>query len=84
MTCPRPVSQIALPRRIAQCMALVVVIGILTVLGCSNDDDSASVRCGAQWSDQSVLRISGWCWSRSCRGVRIATRTGIYLAIWQL
>ena len=43
MTCPRPVSQIALPRRIAQCMALVVVIGILTVLGCSNDDDSASV-----------------------------------------
>ena len=26
-----------------QCMALVVVIGRLTVLGCSNDDDSASV-----------------------------------------
>jgi len=36
MTRPRTVSQIALPRRIAQCMALVVVIGILTVLGCSS------------------------------------------------
>jgi hypothetical protein len=46
MTCPRTVSQIALPRRIAQCMALVVVIGTLTVLGCSSNDDSSSVAAG--------------------------------------
>src|SRR4029434_8344577 len=43
MTRPRTVSQIALPRRIAQCMALVVVIGTLTVLGCSSNEDSSSV-----------------------------------------
>ena len=42
MTRPRTVSQIALPRRIAQCMALVVVIGTLIVLGCSSNDDSSS------------------------------------------
>jgi hypothetical protein len=41
MTCPRAVLQIALPRRIAQCMALVVVIGTLTVLGCGGDNGTS-------------------------------------------
>jgi hypothetical protein len=40
MTCPRTVLQIALPRRIAQCMALVV-IGTLTVLGCGGDNGTS-------------------------------------------
>ena len=46
MTRPRTVSQIALPRRIAQCMALVV-IGTLTVLGCSGDDSTSTVTATA-------------------------------------
>ena len=53
MTCPRAISQVArfwyglrppyLPRRIAPCMALAVVIGVLSVLGCSGDDSSSIV-----------------------------------------
>ena len=46
MTRPRTVSQIALPRRIAQCMALVV-IGTLTVLGCGGDDSTSTVTATA-------------------------------------
>ena len=42
MTRPRTVSQVALLRRIAQCMALVV-IGTLTVLGCSNKSSTSGV-----------------------------------------
>jgi len=41
MTRPRTVSPIALPRRIAQCMALVV-IGTLTVLGCSGNNGAST------------------------------------------
>src|SRR5215510_13893896 len=41
MTRPRTVSPIALPRRIAQCMALVV-IGTLTVLGCSGNNGEST------------------------------------------
>ena len=46
MTRPRAVSQMALPRRIAQCMVLVV-IGTLTVLGCSGDDDALVISATA-------------------------------------
>jgi hypothetical protein len=41
MTRPRTVSQIALPRRIAQCMALAV-IGTLTVLGCGGNNGTST------------------------------------------
>jgi len=41
MTRPGAVLQMALPRRIAQCMALVVVIGTLTVLGCGGDNGTS-------------------------------------------
>ena len=41
MTRPRTVSQIALPRRIAQCMALAV-IGTLTALGCSSNNGTST------------------------------------------
>jgi hypothetical protein len=46
MTRPRTVSQMALPRRIAQCMALVV-IGTLTVLGCGGNDSTSVVSATA-------------------------------------
>src|SRR4051812_427917 len=47
MTRPRTVSPIALPRRIAQCMALAVVIGTLTVLGCGSDNGTSEVSATA-------------------------------------
>ena len=46
MTRPRTVSQVALPRRITQCMALVV-IGTLTVLGCSSKSSTSIVPAAA-------------------------------------
>src|SRR5262245_56750344 len=57
MTCPRTVSQIArlwyarrpscLPRCMAQGMALAVIIGALSVLGCNGDDSSPIVTATA-------------------------------------
>jgi hypothetical protein len=59
MTRPRPVSQSALLRRIASCMALVV-IGTLTVLGCSsNSSTSTNPATASNLTDRSFAFTSG-------------------------
>src|SRR5215510_16178137 len=60
MTRPRAVLQIALPRRIARCMALVVVIGILTVLGCgSNNGTSENPATASDLTNRSFAFTNG-------------------------
>src|SRR5215510_11869570 len=59
MTRPRTVSQIALPRRIAQCMALVVVIGTLTVLGCGGNNGSTGTATASNLNDRSFTFANG-------------------------
>ena len=59
MTCPRTVSQIALPRRIAQCMALVLVIGTLIVLGCKGNKGSTSSATASDLNDRSFTFANG-------------------------
>ena len=59
MTRPRTVLQSALPRRIAQCMALVVVIGTLTVLGCSKSSTSAVPVTASDLTNRSFAFTSG-------------------------
>ena len=58
MTRPRTVSQIALPRRIAQCMALVV-IGTLTVLGCGKSNTSDASATASDLTNRSFAFTSG-------------------------
>src|SRR6266853_6112171 len=70
MTRPRTVSQTALPRRIAQCMALVV-IGTLTVLGCSNKSSTSGVPATASnLTNRSFAFMSG-------AGPNLATALGL-------
>ena len=60
MTRPRTVSQIALPRRIAQCIALVVVIGTLIVLGCGgNKGNSNASATASDLNDRSFTFANG-------------------------
>ena len=58
MTRPRTVSQIALPRRIAQCMALVV-IGTLTVLGCGKSNTSSATATASDLTNRSFAFTNG-------------------------
>src|SRR5256885_8435481 len=58
MTRPRTVSQIALPCRIAQCMALVV-IGTLTVLGCGKSNTSDASATASDLTNRSFAFTSG-------------------------
>src|SRR5262245_62018904 len=58
MTRPRTVSQIALPLRIAQCMALAV-IGTLIVLGCSDNGTSTGSATASNLTNQSFAFPSG-------------------------
>src|SRR6266705_6145525 len=58
MTRPRTVSQIALPRRVAQCMALVV-IGTLIVLGCGKSNTSGAPATGSDLTNRSFAFTSG-------------------------
>jgi hypothetical protein len=59
MTRPRAVSQTALPRRIAQCIALVMVIGTLTVLGCSKSSSSDAPVTASDLTNRSFAFTSG-------------------------
>src|SRR5262245_54296135 len=59
MTRPRAVSPTALPRRIAQCMALVMVIGTLTVLGCGKSSSSDASATASDLNDRSFAFTSG-------------------------
>src|SRR5262249_36098357 len=58
MTRPRAVSPTALPRRIAQCMALVI-IGTLTVLGCGKSSSSDTPATASDLTNRSFAFTSG-------------------------
>ena len=91
MTCPRTVSRIArlryalrpscLPHRMAQGMALAVIIGALSVLGCSGDDSSPIATATASDLNNRAFAFPNGAGARDRRGVRIAARAGIYPAI---
>jgi hypothetical protein len=60
MTRPRTVSRIALPRRIAQCMTLVVVLGTLTALGCGGSSGTSTAPATAsELNDRSFTFANG-------------------------
>jgi hypothetical protein len=59
MTRSRTVLQIALSRRMAQCMALVLVLGTLAVVGCGKSSSSAVTATASDLNDRSFTFTNG-------------------------